>query len=192
MEALTDLHFHEVEMQTHPGFFHYPTLSPATGRVIFAPVDLASDRATAVLSRYLNASYRTIISLAEELSRVQAALAAATSVPPPPQPIFPPIYPPPVPHPPRFEAPSSSIVLPGFSSGSRRETPAEWASLIATPAATMLRRRAPSTPEGEPSQQRRRVSFDPEDEIHIVSFDSDSGLDDEESSVCQCSCHPRH
>jgi hypothetical protein len=26
MGALTDLHFHEVEMQTHPSFFHYPTL----------------------------------------------------------------------------------------------------------------------------------------------------------------------
>ena len=41
VEALTDLRYHEVEMQTHPGFFHYPTLSPSIGRVIFAPVDPA-------------------------------------------------------------------------------------------------------------------------------------------------------
>jgi len=76
MEALTDLRFHEVEMQTHPGFFHYPTLSPATGRVLFAPVDPASDRAIGVLSRYLNASYRMITSLAEELTSAREALAA--------------------------------------------------------------------------------------------------------------------
>jgi hypothetical protein len=192
MEALTDLRFHEVEMQTHPGYLYYPTLSPTTGRVIFTPVDPACDRATAVLSRYLNASYRTIISLAEELSRVLAALAAVTPVPSPPQTIHPPMHPPPVPPPPRFEAFPTSAVPPGVPFGSRRETPAEWASLLATPAAPMLRRRAPSTPEGEPSQQRRRVSFDPEDEIHIISSDSDSGSDDEESVVWQCSCHQRH
>ena len=147
MEALTDLRFHVVEMQTHPGYSYYPTLSPMTGRVVFTPVDPACDRATAVLSRYLNASYRMIISLAEELSRVLAALAAVAPVPPPPQTTYPPIYPS-VPPPPRFDAPSTSIVPPD----SPRETPAEWASLLATPAAPMLRRRAPSTPEGEPSQ----------------------------------------
>ena len=98
MEALTDLRFHEVEMQTHPGFFHYPTLSPMTGRVLFAPVDPLSDRVTGVLSCYLNASYRMITSLAEELSRVQEALAATITVPFSPQPTFPLMYPPPVPH----------------------------------------------------------------------------------------------
>ena len=30
MEALTDLRFHEVEMQTHPSFLYYPTLLPTT------------------------------------------------------------------------------------------------------------------------------------------------------------------
>ena len=39
MEAITDLRFHEAEMQTHPGFIHYPTLSPTTGRVLFSSVD---------------------------------------------------------------------------------------------------------------------------------------------------------
>src|SRR3990170_7585699 len=93
MEAITDLRFHEVEMQIHPGFFHYPTLSPMTGRVLFSPVDPACDHAAGVLSRYLNASYRIIISLAEELCRVQGALAAATPAPTPP--VVPHIYPPP-------------------------------------------------------------------------------------------------
>src|SRR3990170_9132919 len=74
MEALTDLRFHEVKMQTHPGFFHYPTLSPTTGRVLFAPVDPASDRATGVLSHYVNASYRLITHQAEELSHAREAL----------------------------------------------------------------------------------------------------------------------
>jgi hypothetical protein len=133
-----------------------------------------------------------IVSLAEELSRVQGALAAVSIASSLPHPIFPPVHPPPVPPPRTFDAPSSSTISPGFSSGSRRETPAEWASLLATPAAPMLRHRAPTSPEGEPSQQHRRVSFNPEDAIHIISSDSDSGSDDEESSVWQCSCHPRH
>ena len=79
MEALTDLRFHEVEMQTHPGFFHYPTLSPTTGRVLFSPVDPACDHAAGVLARYLNASYCMIIFLAEELCRVQGALCSSDS-----------------------------------------------------------------------------------------------------------------
>ena len=135
MEALTDLRFHEVEMQTHPGFFHYPTLSPTTGRVLFSPVDPASDRATGVLSRYLNASYRMITSLAEELTSAREALAAIAAAQSPLPPTFSPVYTPPVPP---SETPSSSFGPPGFSSGSRRETPAEWASLLATPAAPML------------------------------------------------------
>jgi hypothetical protein len=53
----------------------------------------------------------------------------------------------------------------------------------------MLRRRALSPAEGEPSQQRRRVSFD--SVTHIISSDSDSGSDDGDSSDGQCSCHRR-
>src|SRR3990170_219503 len=157
MEAITDLRFHEAEMQTHPGFFHYPTLSPMTGRVLFPPIDPACDHATGVLSRYLIASYRMIISLAEELCRVQEALAAVTPAPPP---VIPPSYPPPVPPPHAFDTPSGFSGPSGLSSGSRLETPAEWASLLATPAPPMLRRHALSSAEGEPSQQRRRISFD--------------------------------
>jgi hypothetical protein len=54
----------------------------------------------------------------------------------------------------------------------------------------MLRRCVLSSVEGEPSQQRRRVSFDPV--THIISSDSDSGSKDEDSSDGQCSCHRRH
>jgi hypothetical protein len=83
MEAITDLHYHEVQMQTHPGFFHYPTLSPTTGRVVFSPIDPMVDRAAGVLSQYVRASYRMIISLAEELKHVQEALVAVSPAPPP-------------------------------------------------------------------------------------------------------------
>src|SRR3990170_8603859 len=177
MEAITDLRFHEAEMRTHPGFFHYPTLSPTTGRVLFPPIDPVCDHATGVLSRYLIASYRMIISLADELCRVQEALAAVTPAPPP---VVPPSYPPPVPPPHRLGTSSGTTMSPVLSSGSRLETPAEWASLLATPASPMLRRRASSSAEGEPSQQRRRVSFNPV--THVISSDSDSGLDAEDSS----------
>ncbi|KAI4967690.1 hypothetical protein ZWY2020_017036 [Hordeum vulgare] len=190
VEGRTNLRYHEVEMQTHPGFFHYPTFSPSTGRVIFAPVDPTCDRATDVLSRHVSASYRMIVSLAEELSRLRAALVIATAMPPPPQSSVPPPDAPPVPPPPGFEIPASSSPLPGTSSGCRRETHSEWASLLATPAAPMLRRRAPS--KAGPSRQRRRVAFAPKIEVNIISSDSDSGSDDEESEVFQCSCHPHH
>jgi len=187
MEAITDLRYHEVQMQVHPGFFHYPTLSPTTGRVIFSPTDPEVDRATGVLSQYMHASYRMIISLSEELNRVQEALAAVS---PAPLPVVPPVYSPPVPPPHMFSVPSSSSGPSGISSDSRRETPAEWASLLATPAPPMLRRRASSPAEGETSRQRRRVSFDPA--THIISSDSDSGSDDDDSSGEQCPCHRRH
>jgi hypothetical protein len=177
-------------MQTHPGFYHYPTLSPMTGQVLFVPVDPASDRATSVLSRYLNTSYRLITHQAEELSRVRKALAAAAQSPPPP--VFSPMYVPPIPLSLASEVPSSSLGQPGTSSGTRCESPAEWASLLATPAALMLRRRSSSLIEVEPSRQRRRVSFVPEDVIHIISSESKVEADDEESSVCECPCHLHH
>ena len=68
MEALTDLRHQEVEMQTHPGFFFYPTLSPSAERVQFAPDDPTSDRAADHLSRYITAAYLMILSLSEELA----------------------------------------------------------------------------------------------------------------------------
>ena len=130
-----------------------------------------------------------ITSLAEELTSSREALAAVAAAHSPPPPPFSPIYTPPIPS---SDTPSSSFGPPGFSSGSRHETPSEWASLLATPAAPMLRRRASSPSEGEPSYQRLRVSFDPEAEVHIISSNSESKSDDEESSVYQCSCHRHH
>jgi hypothetical protein len=188
MEAITDLRYHEVQMQIHPGFFHYPTLSPSTGRVVFPPIEPEADRAAGVLSQYICASYRMIISLAEEMNRIQEALAAVS--PAPPLSPDPPGYPSPVPPPHTVSIPSGSSGLSGISSGSRRETPAEWASLLDTPAPPMLRRRASSPAEGETSRQRRRVSFDPA--THIISSDSDSGSGDDDSSEEQCLCHRRH
>src|SRR3990170_6859280 len=105
MEAITDLRYHEVQMQIHPGFFHYPPLSPTTGRVIFSPTDPEVDRAAGVLSQYIHASYHMIISLAVELNRVQEALAAVS---PAPLPGVPPVYSPLVPPPHMFGVPSSS------------------------------------------------------------------------------------
>jgi hypothetical protein len=150
-------------------------------------LSIISFKASGVLSQYMHASYRMIISLAEELNRVQEALAAVT---PAPLPVVPPVYSPPVPPPHMFSVPSSSSGPSGISSDSRRETPAEWASLLATPASPMLRRHASSSTEGETSRQRRRVSFDPV--THIISSDSDSGSDDDDSSEEQCPCHRRH
>jgi hypothetical protein len=108
------------------------------------------------------------------------------ALPPPP---VPPEYPSPVPSPPMFSTPSSSGPS-GLSSGSRRETSPEWASLLATPAPPMLRQRARSPVEGETSHQLRHVSFDPA--THIISSDSDSGSDDDDSFEEQCPCHRRH
>jgi hypothetical protein len=133
-----------------------------------------------------------ITSLAEELTHAREALAAIAAAQSPLPPAFLLVYTPPVPPSLAPETPSSSFGPPGFSSGSRRETSVEWASLLATPAAPMLRHRASSTSEGEPSRQRHRVSFVPEDVVHIISSDSEVESDDEESSVCQCPCHPRY
>ena len=51
-------------------------------------------------------------------------------------------------------------------------TPAEWVSLLATPAALMLH--PTPAPEGEPSRQRRRVTFNPEVSVNHVSSGSES------------------
>ena len=51
-------------------------------------------------------------------------------------------------------------------------TPAEWVSLLATPAAQKLH--PTPAPEGEPSRQRRRVTFNPEVSINLVSSGSES------------------
>ena len=51
-------------------------------------------------------------------------------------------------------------------------TPAEWVSLLATPATPMLH--PTPAPEGEPSRQRRRVTFNPEVSVNHVSSGSET------------------
>src|ERR1043165_9880836 len=85
MAALVDLRHQEVEMQTHPGLSHYPTMT-SMGHVLFPP-DSACDRPDVHLSRYVVAQYELIVSLAEELACSREALASisiAQSPPPPP------------------------------------------------------------------------------------------------------------
>ena len=50
--------------------------------------------------------------------------------------------------------------------------PVEWVSLLSTPVALILHRTP--APEGEPSRQRRRVTFNPEVYINLVSSGSES------------------
>ena len=121
-------------MQNHPGFRFYPSLHD-DGHVRFHSVDPASDSDTSHLSRYITASYLLIHELPRELNRARSALAAARSYPTPPSMGFTP-----------YIVPSSSSpispVTPPSSSGTStvnpHSAPAEWASLLATPAAPMI------------------------------------------------------
>ena len=124
----------------------------------------------------VTASYLLIHELARELNRAHSALAATRSYPTPPSMGFTP-----------YIVPSSSSlvspVTPPSSSGTSTVNPhsahAEWASLLATPAAPMIPSHPAPTPEGEPSRQRRRVTFNTEVSVSVVSSGSgsDSGQD---------------
>ena len=86
-----------------------------------------------------------------------------------------------------YIVPSSSSpifsVTPPSSLGTSTVNPhsahAEWASLLATPAAPMIPSHPAPTPEGEPSRQRRHVTFNAEVSVNIISLGSgsDSGED---------------
>ena len=159
-------------MQNHPGFFYYLSLHD-TGRVRFQIIDPESDSVASHLARYVTASYLMIHELARELTRARTALAAALvttrSATTPSSLGFTPYIP----------ASSSSPISPvtppsstGVSAVNPLSTPAEWVSLITTPVASMLHP-APA-PEGEPSRQRRRVTFNPEVSVNLVSSGSES------------------
>ena len=84
-------------------------------------------------------------------------------------------------HPPRdllliFQPVLISPVTPPSSSGTSTvnplSAPAEWVSLLTTPIAPMLHP-APA-PDGEPSRQCRRVTFNPEVSVNLVSSGSES------------------
>ena len=145
IEALVDLRYNEVRMHTHPGLFYYPSLHE-NGRIRFPLNNPTCDRPTSHLSRYITASYLLNYELARELSRGRTALAAARARNPLPTVIYttpiPPVSVPPV--------TSQGAVNP--LTVTPRSAPAAWASLVATPAAPMLRSHPMPAPEGEPSR----------------------------------------
>ena len=61
-------------MQSHPGFYYYPSLHD-NGRVHFPVIDPESDSVASHLARYVTASYLMIHELARELTRTRTALA---------------------------------------------------------------------------------------------------------------------
>ena len=63
IEALVDLRYNEVRMHTHPGLFYYPSLHE-NGRIRFPLINLACDRPTSHLSRYITSTYLLIYELA--------------------------------------------------------------------------------------------------------------------------------
>ena len=82
-EALTDLRYNEIQMQTHPGFYFYPSLYES-GQIRFPYINPECDRSASHLSRYITAGYFLITSIAQELDRVRGELAAARSAFAPP------------------------------------------------------------------------------------------------------------
>ena len=160
-------------MHTHPGLFFYPSMHE-NGCICFPLINLACDRPTSHLARYITASYLLNYELARELSRSRAALAAARIRNPLPAVIY-------------TSAPPTSVPT-TTSQGTvnpltvnPRSAPAAWSSLVATPAAPMLRSHPPPAPEGEPSRQRQRTSLPPE--VSTISSGSGSGSGDEPAAA---------
>ena len=155
-------------MQNHPGFYYYPSLHD-NGRVRFPIIDPESDSVASHLSRYITASYLMIHELARELTRARIALASTRSVTTPSSMGFTPYI---------LASSSSpiSLVTPLSSSGTSivnpLSAPAEWVTLLATLVALMLH--PTPAPEGEPSRQRRRVTFNPEVSVNHVSSGSET------------------
>ena len=157
-------------MQNHPGFHYYPSLHD-NGRVCFPIIDPESDSVASHLSRYITASYLLIYELAGELSHARTALAStlvyARSATTSPSIGF-------IPYVLASSRSPVSPVTPPSSSGtataSPLSAPVEWVSLLATPAAPMIH--PPPAPEGEPSRQRHRVTFNLE--VFVNPFSSGS------------------
>ena len=159
-------------MQNHPGFYYYPSLHD-NGRVRFPIIDPASGSVASHLARYVTASYLMIHELARELTRAHTALVAALVTPRSAT------TPSSLGFTPYIAASSSSPISPvtppsstGVSAVIPLSTPAEWVSLLATHVAPMLYP-SPAT-EGEPSRQRRRVTFNPEVSVNHVSSGSET------------------
>lgn len=170
-EILVELCYNEIQMQTHPGFYYYPSLHD-DGRVRFPMIDPVADSPASHLSRYITASYLLIHELARELTRARTALVAARSSFVPPSIGFTPVISP------VFGSPATPVTPSSDSSTltvTPHSTPIEWDSLLTTPAAPMLQSHPAPTPEGEPSRQRRRVTFNPEVSVNTISSGSESG-----------------
>lgn len=170
-EVLVELRYNEVRMQNHPGFYYYPSLHDH-GRVRFPIIDPEADSVASHLACYITASYLMIHELARELTRARTALASALvstrSATTPSSLGFNPYIP----------ASSSSPVSPvtplsssGAATMSPLSTPVEWVSLLTTPAALMLH--PTPAPKGEPSRQRRHVTFNSEVSVNLVSSGSE-------------------
>ena len=89
---------------------------------------------------------------------------------------------------PYIPASSSSPVSPvtppsssGTSTVNPLSAPAEWVSLLATLVAPMLQPHPAPAPEGEPSRQHRRVSFNPE--VSTISSGPESGSREEPAAA---------
>ena len=174
IEALVDLCYNEVRMHTRPGFYYYPSLHE-NGRIRFHLIDPACDRPSSHLSRYITTTYLLIYELARELTRARIALAAARNRNPLPTIGFTPCVPP---------TSSTLVTTQGTINPlvvTPRNAPAAWSSLVATPAAPMLRSHPAPAPEGESSRQRHRVSFNPE--VSTISRGSESSSGEEPAAA---------
>ena len=112
--------------------------------------------------------------LARELTRACTALATTRSFTTPSSMGF-------TPYIPSSSSSPVSPVTPSSSSGTSTvnplSAPAEWVSLLTTPVAPMLHP-APA-PEGEPSRQCRRVTFNPEVLVNLVNSRPESTSGDD-------------
>ena len=171
-EVLVELRYNEVRMENHPGFHYYPSLH-YNGRVHFPVIDPESDSVASHLARYITASYLMIHELARELTRARTALAATLittrSTITPSSLGFTPYVPVSSSSPISPVTPPSSTRVPAVNPLS---TPVEWVSPLATPAVPMLH--STPAPEGEPSRQRRRVTFILEVSVNHVSSGSET------------------
>ena len=122
-----------------------------------------------LLATLLAASYLMIHELARELTCARTALASTRSATTPSSLGF-------TPYIPSSSSSPISPVTPPSSSGTSTvnplSAPAEWVSLLTTPVAPMLH--PTPAPEGEPSRKRRRVTFNPEVSVNLVSSGSES------------------
>ena len=161
-------------MHTHSGFYYYPSLHE-NGCIRFPLIDPVCDRTSSHLPRYITASYLLIYELARELTRAWIALAVARNRNPLPTVGFTPYVPPTSSTPATTQGTTNPLAVTPCSA------PVVWASLVATPAAPMLRSHPAPAPEGESLRQRRRVYFNLE--VSMISSGSESGSGEEPAAT---------